>query len=346
MSKMINDDTSKGLGFYYDEELFNEQWANEVDPTSLVLLDSGAIVNDPTIERLIANGSNYYTTPFYKDLEGDPQKYDGETDVETTYTDSGVQSGVVYSQMKSFGSKVFVRDFTTADPMANIIKRISKYWGKIDLKSVIYILEGVFGITSDTEWNKHTTNIATATTSVSDSNKIGLTSLRDTAVKALGENADELTLAIMHSTVANTLSNLQVLQFFEYQKDGMSYDVRVARSGNMLVLVSDQVPVAESSTAEGEYEYTTYLFGLGALLTAPAPVEHPSDYLYDPEESGGTEKLITRRRKTYHPNGFTFTYNNQTLPTTVEPEEFATADNWAIAMRADNIHMARLITNG
>lgn len=362
MSKMINDTKSKGLAFYYDEELFNDAWASEVDPTSLVLLESGVVVNDPIIESLISSGSNYYTIPFYKDLEGDPQKYDGMTDIVGEYTDSGKQSGVVYGQAKEFMDKIFVRDFTTANPMANIVARIGRYWAKIDQKAVINVLEGIFGITSDTEWNKHTTNIASKTTTVGDTNKIGLTTLRDTAVKALGENADSLSFAIMHSNVANTLSNLQVLNFFKYESNGMSYDVRVARSGNMLVLVSDQVPVKDSATATGEKEYTTYLCGAGAILTAPAPVEKPSDYVYDPETAGGIEKLITRRRKTYHPNGFTFTYHEakttgegdsatttyevKPLPTSIKPSDLAVSANWNLELNANNIRLARLITNG
>ncbi len=362
MAKQINETKSKGLAFYYDEELFNDAWGNEVDPTSLVLLESGVVVNDPEIESQIANGGNYYTIPFYKDLEGDEQPYDGETNITTDYTDSGKQSGVVLGQMKSFGNKVFVRDFTTADPMANIIARIGKYWAKIDQKTVINVLKGIFGITGNTEWSKHTTNIATKTTTVAETNKIGLTTLRDTAVKALGENADVLSFAIMHSDVANTLSNLQVLKFFTYQSGGMSYDVRVARSGNMLVLVSDQVPVESSSTATGEKEYTTYLCGAGAILTAPAPVEKPSDFVYDAKLAGGTEELITRRRKTYHPNGFTFTYHEKKvtgegasatttyevkpLPTTITKEDYALPQNWTLELRADNINLARLITNG
>lgn len=362
MSKMINDTKSKGLAFYYDEELFNDAWDSEVDPTSLVLLESGVVVNDPEIERMIASGGNYYTIPFYKDLEGEEQPYDGITDVTSDYTDSGKQSGVVLGQMKGFANKVFVRDFTTADPMANIVARIGKYWAKIDQKTVINVLEGVFGITGNNDWNKHTTNIASKTTTVGDTNKIGLTTLRDTAVKALGENADVLSFAIMHSDVANTLSNLQVLNFFKYNSNGMEYDVRVARSGNMLVLVSDQVPVKDSATATGEKEYTTYLCGAGAILTAPAPVEKPSDYVYDAKTAGGTEELITRRRKTYHPNGFTFTYHEKKvtgsgenvttayevadLPTTITKEDYAVSANWELKLKAENIRLARLITNG
>lgn len=342
MSKKIVDDKTKGLAYYYDEELFDSQYASEVDPTSLVLLESGVVVRDEQLTRLLAGGGNYFTIPFYKDLEGEPQVYDGETDVKSDFTDSGKQSGVAYAQMKGFASKIFVNDFTSADPMGNIIKRIAKYWAKIDQKTIINILEGIFAITGNTDWEKHKYNIATKGANATDENRIGLTTLRDASVKALGENADNLTLAIMHSSVANRLSNLQVLNFFEYQKDGMTYDVRVARSGNLLVLVSDQVPVSDSASATGELEYVTYICGLGAILEGLLTVEKPSDYSYDPKKAGGLEELITRRRKCYHPNGFSY---KGEVSTSLKPSDFKNGENWELSVNAQNINLVRVVTN-
>ena len=37
---------SSSLEFYYDEDLFNKTYTSELDPTSLVLLESGAMVED------------------------------------------------------------------------------------------------------------------------------------------------------------------------------------------------------------------------------------------------------------------------------------------------------------
>lgn len=341
MAKQISDE----LKFHYDEELFNNKWASEVDPTSLVLLESGAVVEDTEIANMIAGGSNLYTIPFYKDLEGETQDYDGKTDVVSDDTEDGVQTGFVYGEMKGFKDTVFVRDFTGANPMDNIIARISKYWDKRKQKRLLAVLQGIFNITGDTEWDKHTTNIAATGDSVNDSNRMGLTTLREASVKALGEHADNLSLAIMHSTVALRLSNLQVLNFFEYQKDGMTYDVQVARSGNLLVLVWDGVPVKTSTTATGENEYTTYILGLGSILTADAPVEHPSDLVYDAKKNGGQEELITRMRKTYHPNGFSFDMSKASNKITPTIEDTEIENIWKREMKAENINIVRVITN-
>lgn len=340
MAKQISDT----LKYHYDEELFNNRWASEVDPSSLVLLESGAVVEDATIASMISGGSNYYTIPFYKDLEGDVQDYDGATDVESDDTEDGVQSGFVYGEMKGFKDTVFVRDFTGADPMGNIVARIGKYWNKKKQNRLLSVLQGIFNITGDAEWDKHTTNIASTGASANDENKMGVTTLREASVKALGEHADDLSIAIMHSTVALRLSNLQVLDYFKYNaSNGMELDVRVARSGNLTVLIWDGVPATESSTATGEMEYTTYILGLGSILTADAPVERPSDLVYDAKTNGGQEELITRMRKTYHPNGFTFSMSN--MPISPSINDAKDGKNWSRQMKAENIKIVRVITN-
>lgn len=340
MSKVI----SNNLRYHYDEELFNNRWASEVDPTSLVLLESGAVVNDGTIENMISGGGNYYTIPFYKDLSGSVQDYDGATDIVSTDTEDGVQSGFVYGEAKGFKDTVFVRDFTGADPMGNIVARIAKFWNKQKQNRLLSVLQGIFNITGDADWAKHTTNIATTGSTASDANRMGLTTLREATVKALGENADDFSIAIMHSTVALRLSNLQVLEYFKYNAaNGMELDVRVARSGNLLVLVWDGVPVSTSATATGENEYTTYILGNGSILTADAPVERPSDLVYDAKTNGGQEELITRMRKTYHPNGFTFSMTN--MPISPSISDAQNGANWSRQMKAENIKIARVITN-
>ena len=340
MSKKI----SETLKFHYDEELFNNRWQSEVDQTSLVLLESGAVVEDQTIANMISGGGNYYTIPFYKDLTGDVQDYDGKTDIVSTDTEDGVQSGFVYGEAKGFKDTVFVRDFTGADPMGNIIARISKYWDKKKQNRLLSVLKGIFNISGDVEWAKHTYNIATTESTATDENKMGVTTLREASVKALGENAENLTIAIMHSTVALRLSNLQVLEYFKYNaSNGMELDVRVARSGNLLVLIWDGVPTKVSSSATGEMEYTTYILGNGAILTADAPVERPSDLVYDAKTNGGQEELITRMRKTYHPNGFTFKMSEMPISPSISDTE--TGTNWSRQMKAENINIVRVITN-
>ena len=336
---------SESLRFHYDEELFNNRWASELDPTSLVLLNSGAMVESSEIASMIAGGGNYFTIPFYKDIDGDEVNYDGHTDIPADDTEDGAQSGVVYGRAKGWKSTIFVNDFTGADPMGNILARINKWKGKKVQARLIQILDAVLGVTGEDEfadWENHKMDIASATATVTDENKIGLTTLRDLAVQALGDKADDFALAVMHSKVANDLAKFNVLEFFKYNDArGQELDVRVARNGNMTVLICDEVPHVAGEG--GAIEYTTYALGRGVLLHANAPVEKPSDVSYDPAKNGGTEMLYTRYREAIHPNGFSFGMEN--LPVSPTDAQLADSDNWSIQMNPKNIAIARVITN-
>lgn len=336
---------SESLKFHYDEELFNNRWASELDPTSLVLLNSGAMVESSEIASMIAGGGNYFTIPFYKDIDGDEVNYDGHTDIPTDDTEDGAQSGVVYGRAKGWKSTIFVNDFTGADPMGNILARINKWKGKKVQARLIQILDAVLGVTGAdkfADWENHKMDIASASATVTDENKIGLTTLRDLAVQALGDKADDFALAVMHSKVANDLAKFNVLEFFKYNDArGQELDVRVARNGNMTVLICDEVPHVAGTG--GAIEYTTYALGRGVLLHANAPVEKPSDVSYDPAKNGGTEMLYTRYREAIHPNGFSFGMEN--LPVSPTDEQLGDSKNWSIQMNPKNIAIARVITN-
>ena len=336
---------SESLRFHYDEELFNNRWASELDPTSLVLLNSGAMVESSEIASMIAGGGNYFTIPFYKDIDGEEVNYDGKTDIPTDDTEDGAQSGVVYGRAKGWKSTIFVNDFTGADPMGNILARINKWKGKKVQARLIQILDAVLGVTGAdkfADWEKHKMDIASSTATVTDENKIGLTTLRDLAVQALGDKADDFALAVMYSKVANDLAKFNVLEFFKYNDArGQELDVRVARNGNMTVLICDEVPHVAGTG--GAIEYTTYALGRGVLLHANAPVEKPSDVSYDPAKNGGTEMLYTRYREAIHPNGFSFGMEN--LPVSPTDEQLGDSKNWSIQMNPKNIAIARVITN-
>lgn len=343
MSKNI----SSTLKFHYDEELFNNVWTSENDPTSLVLLESGAMVEDSMIANMISGGSNYFTLPFYKDLEGNEVNYDGATDIPDDDTEDGVQSGVIYGRAKGWRETEFVKDFTGADPMRNILNRVQKWKSKKVQKRLIGILDAILGVTGTgdfADWANHKTDITTATTTVTDANKISLTSLRDAAVKANGDAADDYSLAIMHSVVANRLSQFNVLEFFKMNDArGQELDVKVGRSGNMMVLICDEVTHSTNETSK-QVEYTTYLLGNGVLGHANAPVETPSEINRNPSKNGGTNYLYTRYRETIHPYGFSFGMTN--LPISPTDAQLTSSDNWSIVYNPKNIYIASIKSNG
>ena len=339
------------LGFPFDEELFLLQWQNAVDPVKAALIASGAIRQSAEIRRLISTGGNLYTIPFYDVLGGDEENYDGQTDSTPGVTSGGSQTGVVYGRMKSWKAQDFVFDFNSgADPMQQITSQVAKYWQKKSQATLISILNGIFGITDDSTdawdaWQLHTNRIASDTTSVGAANSVGETTAGDTAQQACGDNAGIFSLAVMHSKVANTLAAKQLLQFRKYTDPaGIERTLNIADWNGYTVLVDDGVPVTTGGTSKAK-EYTTYLFGNGAILTASAPVKNAAEVGRDRLTDGGFDYLVTRKRETYHPNGFSFVLPSSTVsPTNVQ---LGTAANWKLAgVDPKAISIARIISNG
>lgn len=346
MAKKINGNSSYALEFYYDEEIFDRVYTTEPDPTTLVLLESGALVNDAEIARQIAGGGNYFTKPFYKTLAGDEVNYDGTTDITTDANDSGTYSGVVYGRAKGWKAVDFVSDFSSADPMRAILNQIQKWKGKKLQTRLIGILNAVLGITGSgatASWEDHKKDICSETTTITDDNKISLTTLRKLTRDANGDQANGYALAIMHSEVASRLEELQILNFYKYNKDGIEYDVNVAKSGNLMILVTDEVPAVVNADTNAT-EYTTYILGQGAIGQAYAPVERPTEISRDPAKQGGMTYLWTRYRHCFHPYGFSFGMSE--LPTSPTDVQLTTSANWSIVFDPKTIYIASLKSNG
>lgn len=337
------------LNFPFDEELFLYRWKNLEDPTKLAMVQSGAIVQDAEIANLISNGSDLYTVPFYAAaLTGDPVNYDGATNISVAETSGASASGIVWGRAKAFKAKDFIADYNSgADPMGAIVARVAKYWLKQDQAHLLGILSAVFGITGNAGWTAHTQSLATTGSSVADANKIGEATLGDAMQLALGDNKDRFSMAVMHSRVAQNLANMQLLEYWKgTDANGIQRPLNIASMNGLTVIIDDGVPVANSSSASGAKEYTTYLFGSGAVGTADAPVEHPVSRFRDELTNGGEEVLVTRLRKTMHPYGFSFTKPSSGYTASPTLAQLSATANWSIVDDPKNIALAKIVSNG
>ena len=125
---------------------------------------------------------------------------------------------------------------------------------------------------------------------------------------------------------------------------GIERQLSIADINGLTVIVTDQVPVT-AATSEVAAKYTTYLLGVGAIQTANAPVEHPVEADRDAKTKGGEDILYMRERKTFHPNGFTFTPASGDVPSPTDTV-LGTASRWSPIYNPKSIAMARIISNG
>lgn len=335
------------LSFPFDDEIFNYSWKTTPDVILTSMIESGAVVVDGEIARLISNGSNFFTTPFYNVLGGTEDVYNGVSNFTGASLTGGVYSGCVYGRMSSWTAKSFIKDFNSgADPMAQIVSGVAQWWNKQRQTRLIAILTALFGINGDADWTKHITNIATVGATTADANRIGVTSINDACVKANGDNAGAYSLVIMHSVVANRLANLQLLEFSKYtDASGITRNLPIATINGKTVIVNDGVPVSASQSDIDEFEYTTYILGAGAIRYASAPVDVPSEMDRDPNTNGGLDMIYTRVREALVPYGFSFKGDVAT-DVGVPDSVLTVSASYERKMPAKTIFLAKLVTNG
>ena len=341
------------LGYPFDEEIFLMNWRAAQDPTRTAMIDSGAVQRNAEIARMIANGSNLYTIPFYNVLGGNDDNYDGTTNMTVTDPDGGSQTGVVYGRMHARRDKDFIRDFNSgANPMQQISAQVAKYWNKKRQNRLIGIMNGIFGITDDSSdywdaWQLHTMNIALATSgTASEANCVSEASAAEAIQKAVGDNAGIFGMAVMHSKVAMNLAKQNLLQYRKYTDvAGIEGIVNIADWNGYTVIIDDGVPVTTNAKDATAKDYTTYLLGTGAIQFAEAPVEVPVETSRTVLEAGGFNVLATRLRETLHPNGFSYKLPSSSVISPTDAQ-LATSAQWKVVVDPKLIPIARIISNG
>lgn len=354
------------LGYPFDEELFYMQWQMEPDPIKLAMFNSGAIVENAAIRRMISNGSNYYTFPIYNILEGTPDNYNGVDNITMSEPTGMYQSGVVYGRAHSWKDRDFIHDFNSgANPTQQIVSQTARFWQKQRQKIILGILDGLFSVTAPTgadtattakytDWEKHSTTITT---------EMEEATLGDAIQKAVGDNSDIISMVWMHSKVALGLAKKQLLKFRTYtDANGIQRELRIADWNGRTVIVDDDCPHTSATrfgriaradegggttitpTPTSGETYTTYAIGRGFFQHAPAPVKVPVEIGRNELTNGGYDFIVNRFRETYHPNGFSYVLPDSVISPT-DAQLFASA-NWKIVMNPKTIPLVRIVSAG
>jgi len=318
------------LGLPFDAELFMRQWNAEPDPVLTALLNSGAVAEDALVaSRLTNEGSDLYTVPFYNTLGGTPVNYDGQTDIPSDLVTGDYMTGVAFGRAKAWTDLDFQSDISGNDPMQHIVGTVARYWAKQRQNTLLKILSGVFSIKDDANWGKHI---------IDTGDVMGPTTVNNAATDALGDNKSVLTLAFMHSNVARELENIEILEYWKYtDANGVQRNTNLASANGMTVVVDDNMP----HTGD---KYTTFLLGSGFIRHAPARLKVPVEPWRDPKTAGGQELLYTRKRETFHPNGFSFIVPKKDYTHSPTDAQLASPDNWARGFDAKAIPAVAVVT--
>ncbi len=315
-------------------------YVNEETVNKSALVRSGIVVPDASLDELAKRGGRLIQMPFYQDLTGDDEVLGtgtGATDSDLTLgkITTSKDQAVLFTRGRAWGDEDLAKALAGSDPLGAIADMVANYWAWREQKLLIAILTGVFADNADNDSSDLISDIASAGTP-GDSNKIGADAIIDAMTK-LGDAANKLTAIAMHSTPYSRLQKLNVIDYEPAATANIGFGTYLGKT----IIVDDDLPTDTGST---NTEYTTYLFGPGAVGRgdgeAPVPVETDRDSL------AGVNILIHRRHFLLHPRGIKFadaSVANSISPTNAECNM---ACNWDRVYEKKNIRIVKLITNG
>lgn len=332
----------------FNSEVFGKYLETVPRVKQNALLKAGVLRTRGELAAMLPDqtGGNFITLPMTGRIGGTALNYDGATNITATNLETFSQSMIVVGRAKAWEEKDFSFDITGHDFMADIAAQVADYWDDVDQITLLSILAGLFGVSTNSFNTDHTLDITGAAVKV-----VGAATLNTAVQKASGANKDIYKVAIMHSAVATNLENLEVLEYWKQtDANGVQRPVGMASWNGRTVLIDDDVPAV---TSEGVTTYTTYLLGEGAFDYCDVGAKVPVEPYRDPTTSGGKDMLITRRRKVFAPRGFSFVQPSTPIVSPTDAQ-LATAARWTPVKDSAGsgyydskaIPIARILSNG
>src|SRR5690554_4142838 len=194
---------------HFNPELFGKYMERIPRTKRNELLKSRAIVRNDRIEAMMAEqtGGNYITIPIKGLIGGEPDNYDGQTDISVESTKTYAHSRIVVGRAKGWVERDFSYDITGGvDFMDNVAVQIANYWDDVNQDILLSILKGIFSMTgtANAEFvDNHTYDITDETDPAKQ--VFSPVTLNNALQQAVGQNKPKFSIAIMHSQVATNL---------------------------------------------------------------------------------------------------------------------------------------------
>ena len=241
---------------YFNEEAFGKYMSVVPNVKLNKLRESRAITSDKRLADAFVNksqtGSVYATLPYYGLIGGEPENYDGSTDIVPASTETFKQGVFTYGRAKAWTEADFSYDVTAGvDFTANVRSQINRYWNDVDQDVFLSILEGIFKMDNTGSGNvlaanaefvsKHTYDITNKT-----DKEVGATTLNTAIQQACGDNKQKFSMLFCHSVVSTHLENLNLLQYLKYtDENGIQRDLGLGSWNGRLVVIDDSMPTKE-----------------------------------------------------------------------------------------------------
>jgi hypothetical protein len=302
----------------------------------------GIVSTNDELNRLAQAGGKLINMPFWSDLTGDDEVLSDSG----ALTPAKIQSGQDVAALLMRGKAWMVNDLAKAlsgdDPMRAIGNLVAEYWARRYQAIGLASLKGAFADNVANDSGDMTVNVAGATNADVTTDTVFNGDIFIDAQATFGDALGSISGIGMHSTVYSNLKKIDAISF-EKESNG---DAEIETYRGMNLIIDDSMPytaAAGSASGDAARQFTTYLFGTGALGmgqgNAPVPSETDRDSL------SGDDLLITRSHFLMHPRGVKFT-NSSVAGASPSNAELGAAANWDRVYERKNVRLAQVITNG
>lgn len=316
-----------------EPEVFNPYVVNRTMELSAVY-QSGIVSHNAELDRLASSGGRTINMPFWNDLNGSDEVLSDNGALTPDKITSGQDKAVLFMRGKAWAANDLAKALSGDDPMGAIGDLVAGYWARRLQKVLFSVLKGAFSA-SNMDGNKH--SVALTTTGTPDATNSFTAENFVDAVYKLGDAADQLTAIAVHSA---TMAHLVKQNLIEYEQDAEGRILWPTYMGKR-VIVDDGCPVVDNATS-GHKDYTTYIFGAGAIGygngNPPVPTEMDRDSL------AGDDILINRKHFILHPRGVAWQDANVagSSPTNAEAED---GTNWSRVYEPKQIRIVQFVHN-
>lgn len=306
---------------------------------------SGVLVDVPRLSQLMSGGARVFNAPHFRDLAQTEANVSSDNPASAA-TPLNITTGQEIARRDSLNQVWSSMDLNEAlsgeDPMRAIASLVADYWVRQENRRIVATARGVMAdnIANDSGDMLNSVAIGGAGT-LTAAHLFSAEAVIDTQ-QTMGDSQGDLGVIAMHSVVFSRAKKNNLIDFIP----DASGQVTIPTFLGLRVVVDDQLPVV--SDGNGHFEYSTYLYGVGAIgrgQRSPLnPVATDRDELAG--DGGGQEFLISRQEWCHHPRGFAWLSASQ-AGESPNIAELALAANWDRRYNErKQIKFAELRTNG
>lgn len=262
------------------------------------LVQAGIIENNPEFDALAAGGGRTVNMPFWNDLTGDDEVLSDTTALTPQNITAGQDQAPILFRGKAWAANDLAAALAGDDPMGAIVQLTAAFWARKFQRTLLSLLGGVFASAS-MAGNVH--DIATAAEAPSQTNSFTGRTFVDAAGR-LGDAEGGLTAIVVHSATYRSLFKQDLISA---ERDSQGAPINTYQGKR--VIVDDGMPFVDVVGTPTYREYTSYIFGQGAIGLGNGQPEYPVET--DRDSLAGDDILIHRRHFILHARGIAWVGN-------------------------------------